>query len=142
MIKFAHVNLNEMFRAAITTKLKASGRKQKEVCQTLGLHVSNFNAYLSGSRSLPLRDLVRVMVELKLSVGAKSQPMAVMPATMMEDVVRDAVWQSGMPMKEVSAKSGIDNSVLSSFMNGSRSMAVKHLETLMEMFNLVVLNAA
>lgn len=142
MIKFAVDYLSNMFRAAITEKLKVSGRKQKEICQTLGLHVSNFNAYLSGSRSLPYRDIVRVMVELKLSVGAKSQPMALLPATMMEEVVRDAVRQSGMPMKDISAKSGIDNSVLSSFMNGSRSMAVKHLETLMGMFHLVVLNAA
>jgi len=83
MINFHYLcniqNLTRMIRVAIKAKMKESGIKNKDLCASLGMQMSNFSAFLNGSRTLPHRDLVRVMMELKLSIGSANQPIAIFP---------------------------------------------------------------
>ena len=136
-----HIYTN-MVRVAIKEKMKVLGITNKELCAKLGMYMSNFSAFLSGKRGLPHKDLVRVMVELQISIGNANQPRAMYPATMMHEVIREEIKHSTKPLKDISDELGIDNCVLSSFISGNRKMALRHIENLMQMFNLKVLNAA
>lgn len=128
-----------MIRTAIKQQIKDSGIKQKEFCVEIGVAESNFSAFLSGTRSLPYDTLIVVFDKLNLSVGTKGTRKATLPPSELSEIFRSHASVSGMKVKEISEKTGVDSTCLTSFFNGYRHIPVKNLEKVMEVLNLDVL---
>ena len=66
--------------------------------------------------------------------------MASLPPTELSEIFKSHAAVSGMKIKEIAEKAGVDNTCLTSFLNGYRTMPVKNLEKVMEILKLDVVS--
>lgn len=125
-----------MIRTTIKEKIEASGMTQGEFSKAIGVALSNFNAFLNGSRSLPYGKLIMTFEKLNLSIGRKGAKMAPLPPTELPMIFKSHASVSGMKIREIADRAGVDNTCLTSFFNGYRNMPVKNLEKVMAVLNL------
>lgn len=134
-----HYQINyAMIRKAIRRKLAETGIKQTEFSKVIGVAASNFNAFLTGSRTLAYTKVVKALEELGLSVGLKAAGRAVLPPSELPEIFKSHFAVSGMKLKDVADKTEIDDTCLTAFFNGYRTMPVKNIEKVMALFNLDV----
>lgn len=134
-----HIQINDaMIRKAIRQKLAALGIKQTEFSKVIGVAASNFNAFLTGSRTLSYPKVVKSLDELGLSVGLKAAGRATLPPSELPEIFKSYFAVSGLKLKEVAEKTDIDDTCLTAFFNGYRTMPVKNIEKVMALFNLDV----
>lgn len=129
-----------MIRKALKQKMTDSEMTQKEFSAYLGIAPSNFNAFLNGTRSLPYGTLIKALDKLNLSVGRQGARVASLPPTELSEIFKSHAAVSGMKIKEIAEKAGVDNTCLTSFFNGYRTMPVKNLEKVMEILKLDVVS--
>lgn len=125
-----------MVREKIRNAIIESGKSQGKFCSELGIASSNFNAWLNGNRTLPYPSLVKVLLHLGLSVGPKSVGFSYLPANELPEVFLQQMSHICMRVKDVSSATGIDPSVLSSFLTGARRMSTNNVEKAMNCLNL------
>lgn len=127
-----------MIRKAIRQKLEDTGTRQTAFCKVIGVAASNFNAFLNGSRTLSYPKLIKALEELGLSVGLKAAGRAVLPPSELPEIFKSYYSVSGMKVKEVAEKTNIDNTCLTAFFNGYRTMSIRNIEKVMALFHLDV----
>lgn len=127
-----------MIRKAIRQKLAALGIKQTEFSKVIGVASSNFNAFLTGNRTLSYPKVVKALDELGLSVGVKAAGRASLPSSELPEILKSHFAVSGMKLKDVAESTDIDDTCLTAFFNGYRTMPVKNIEKVMALLNLDV----
>lgn len=133
-----YLNDHSMIRKALRQKMKDSGMTQREFCKYLGVATSNFNAFLNGTRSLPYGTLIKALDKLGLSIGTQGARVASLPPTELPEIFKSHAAVSGLKIKDIADKTGVDNTCLTSFFNGYRTMQVKNLEKVMTLLHLDV----
>lgn len=131
-------NQNAMIRRAIRRKLAESGITQTQFSKVIGVAPSNFNSFLTGVRTMSYQKVVKALEELGLSIGLKAAGRAVLPPSELPEIFKSYFAVSGMKIKEVAEKTEIDNTCLTAFFNGYRTLPLKGIEKVMELFNLDV----
>lgn len=127
-----------MIRRAIRRKLAESGITQTQFCKVIGVAPSNFNSFLTGVRTMSYQKVVKALEELGLSIGLKAAGRAALPPSELPEIFKSYFAISGMKIKEVAEKTEIDNTCLTAFFNGYRTLPLKGIEKVMELFNLDV----
>lgn len=128
----------DMIRTGIRHKIEADKIKQAYFSARIGVKPSNFNAFLNGTRSLPYATLIHALELLDLSVGTAGAHTASLPPTELPEIFKSHVSVSGMKIKDIAEKAGIDNTCLTTFLNGYRNMPVKNMEKVMTVLHLDV----
>ncbi len=111
------------------------GVNQTMLCTLLGLTVQNLNAFLRGRRSMPYKHLMKIMAYLKVTAAYEGED-GMVPANMIHLLMRDRVSKQNKKIIELSAETGINRCVLSSYFNGKRGITVEQLETLLVFFGM------
>ena len=137
MIIFAGKKVVEMIREKIEEHMHERGVNQTMLCTLLGLTVQNLNAFLHGRRSMPYKHLMKIMAYLKMTAAPKGED-GILPANMIYLLMRDNISRQNKKILDLSAETGINRSVLSSYFNGRRGITVKQLETLMAFFGMEI----
>lgn len=125
-----------MVREKIRTAIETSDWSQHTLSAKVGIKTPNLNAFLKGTRPLPYPTLVKVLDELALTIGPKSQPQSIMPPSEMPEIFRQSIDNLGMKIKEVADLTGIDVACVSTFLNGSRTTPVRNIEKMMVVLGL------
>ncbi len=60
-------------REVISNRMEELGVTSRALCGDLGFKTSNFSAYLSGKRGIPLRDMENICVYLGLTLEVKEE---------------------------------------------------------------------
>lgn len=124
-----------MIREKIEEHMHERGVNQTMLCTLLGLTVQNLNAFLHGKRSIPYKHLMKIMMYLKVTAAREGEDGSV-PANMIHLLMRDSISKQNKKILDLSAETGINRSVLSSYFNGKRGITVKQLETLLTCFRM------
>lgn len=127
-----------MIRKALKQKMTDSNMTQKEFSSYLGIAPSNFNAFLNGTRSLPYSTLIKAMEKLNLSIGTQGAKVASLPPTELPEIFKSHAAVSGLKIKDIADRTGVDSTCLTSFFNGYRTLPVKNLEKVMTLLHLDV----
>lgn len=128
-----------MIRERIYQQMLKRGVNQATLCNDLGFHQSNFNAFLRGNRTLTYSNLVSILKYLKLSIGIKSVGIATIPPEDMSVVFRNRIACGEVKLAAIEASTGICQSSLSSIVTGKRTASTKNLEKLLAALGLDVL---
>lgn len=129
-----------MVREKIRTAIETSDWSQHTLSAKVGIKTPNLNAFLKGTRPLPYPTLVKVLDELALTIGPKSQPQSIMPPSEMPEIFRQAIDLKGEQIKDIADSTEVNVASLSTFLNGSRSMPVRNIEKIMRALDLDIIH--
>lgn len=127
-----------MIREKIKEAIDLSERSQREVATSIGVTAPNLNGFLNGTRPLPFIKLIMLLEEMALTIGPKNSAQSIIPPTELREIFRMSIDDSGMKIKDAAEKAKIDIASLSTFLNGSRTMPLRNIERVMEVFDLDV----
>lgn len=138
-------------REKIALRIKELGITKKTLCDDLGLTQQNFSTFLTGKRPCPLDDLEKVLMYLGLTVQGKdykptgdAAPQKVTVVTpeshyaLLRQKIRIRIGQSGIPQPVVASRAHVNEKSLSSFLTGKRGLNITHIESLMEVLDITL----
>lgn len=119
-----------MIQESIKDRIQKLGLTQKKVCDDLGLIAQNFNGYLKGSRAIPFETLSSLMTYLRLGLF---EPVSKTYTAMKnaQFIIKDKVDNEKLKLKDIAAKACVDQSTISSFLNGHRDISAKSFESIL-----------
>lgn len=125
-----------MIREALKERIRDLDLTQKQVSKAMGEYEQNLSSFITGLRSYPYNKFIDLLTLLGLSIGLKCGYVGNYPPEEIKAALRDAIESSGALRRDVAAKSGINESTLSSFLTGKRQISVATLEKLMQTLGL------
>ena len=140
-------------REKIALRIKHLGITKKSLCEDLDLTMQNFSSFLTGKRCFPMDDLERVMMYLGLTVKPKdykpedeseklapldSEEIATGHYPLIRQKMRMRIGELNLQLGRIAARTGVNPNSLSSFLSGKRGLNIKHIEALMDVLSLTL----
>ena len=140
-------------REKLALRIKHLGITKKSLCEDLDLTMQNFSSFLTGKRCFPMDDLERVMMYLGLTVKPKdykpedeSEKLAPLDSvtianghySLIRQKMRMRIGELNLQLGRVATRTGVNPNSLSSFLSGKRGLNIKHIEALMNVLTLTL----
>ena len=140
-------------REKLALRIKYLGITKKSLCEDLDLTMQNFSSFLTGKRCFPMDDLERVMMYLGLTVKPKdyrpddeSEELAPLDSvtvanghySLIRQKMRMRIGELNLQLGRVATRTGVNPNSLSSFLSGKRGLNIKHIEALMDVLTLTL----
>ena len=140
-------------REKLALRIKHLGITKKSLCEDLDLTMQNFSSFLTGKRCFPMDDLERVMMYLGLTVKPKdykpedeSEKLAPVDSvtianghySLIRQKMRMRIGELNLQLGRVATRTGVNPNSLSSFLSGKRGLNIKHIEALMDVLTLTL----
>ena len=140
-------------REKLALRIKHLGITKKSLCEDLDLTMQNFSSFLTGKRCFPMDDLERVMMYLGLTVKPKdykpedeSEKLAPLDSvtianghySLIRQKMRMRIGELNLQLGRVATRTGVNPNSLSSFLSGKRGLNIKHVEALMDVLTLTL----
>lgn len=127
-----------MIRDSIRQRMIDLDVTQREVCKFINVREQHLSNFLCGIRTFPFEDLVRIFHALGLTLGEPDKSVGEHSPENMHRAIHKAMEKRDIQRKELSRISGVNASVISSFLCKKRPISLSSLERLIKSLDLTV----